>query len=117
MIRSNEVTYITKDSRKAIADRSRPDTRYYRLKTNSSKEAYEKQRNYCSCQYKRERKKFYEGLHHNKISDNKLFWKTMKPFFSEKGSRENNITLIENDVIVSDDFQIAETLYIFFPKL
>ena len=38
----------------------------------------------------------------------------MKPFFSEKGSRENNITLIEDDVIVSDDFQIAETLYIFF---
>ena len=34
----------------------------------------------------------------------------MKPFFSEKESRENNITLIEDDVIVSDDFQIAGTL-------
>ena len=47
----------------------------------------------------------------------------MKPFFSERGSRvnnithiENNITLMENDVIVSDDFQTAETLNTYFPE-
>ena len=40
----------------------------------------------------------------------------MKPFFSEKGSRENNITLIEDDVIVSDDFQIAETLNTYYSE-
>ena len=45
-----------------------------------------------------------------------MFWKMMKPFFSEKGSRENNITLIENGVIVSHVFQIAETLNTYFSE-
>ena len=63
-----------------------------------------------------ERKTFYEGLDHKKMNDNKLFWKTTKPFFPEKVSRGNNITLIDDDVIVSDDFQIAETLKTYFSE-
>ena len=58
---------------------------YYKLATNSSKEDYKKQRTIDVGHIKGKEKKFYEGLNHKKIKDNKLFWKTMKPFFSEKG--------------------------------
>ena len=46
--RANETPYMTKALRKAIANRSRLENRYYRLKTDTSKAAYKKQRNYCS---------------------------------------------------------------------
>ena len=38
----------------------------------------------------------------------------MKPFFSDKGVENGAITLVDNDVIISDDQKAAETLNIFF---
>ena len=46
--------------------------------------------------------------------DNKLFWKTIKPFFSNKGSSGSNIKLVEKDEILQDDQKIAEELNTFF---
>ena len=46
--------------------------------------------------------------------DNKLFWKTIKPFFSNKGSSGSNIKLVEKDEILQDDKKIAEELNTFF---
>ena len=48
------------------------------------------------------------------IIDSKKFWKTGKPFISDKCSVSNKINLVENDNIVSDDYEIAETFKIFF---
>ena len=53
--RANEVPYMTKALRKAIANRSRLEKRYYYLKTDESKISYRKQKNYCSTLYKKER--------------------------------------------------------------
>ena len=41
------------------------------------------------------------------VNDNKLFWKTVKPFFSNKGSFGNKIKLVENDELLQDDKNIA----------
>ena len=38
----------------------------------------------------------------------------MKPFFSDKGEQRNAITLVENDEIISDDIEVAETFNTFF---
>ena len=81
VIRANEVPYMTKALRKAIATRSRLENRYYRDKTDVSNRAYKKQKNYCSKLYKKERKKYYANLDVNNITDNKRFWATMRPFF------------------------------------
>ena len=43
--------------------------------------AYKKQHNYGSRLYKKERKKYYEKLNVKNVTDNKEFWKTVKPFF------------------------------------
>ena len=66
MKRATEVPYMTKTLRKAIANRSRLENRYYCLKTEESKICYKKQKNYCSRLYKKERKKFYENLDQQK---------------------------------------------------
>ena len=58
--------------------------------------------------YKNERKKFFNKLNPSFVNDNKLFWKTVKPFFSNKGSFEGNIKLVEKDEVLQDNKQIAE---------
>ena len=86
---------MTKALRKAIATRSRLENRYHKDKMGESLRNYRKQKNFCSRLYKKERKKYYSSLDVKKVTDNKKFWKTMKPFFSDKGAGKTDITLIE----------------------
>ena len=51
------------------------------------------------------------------MSDNKLFWKTVKPFFSNKGSHRGNIKLVEDDKLLQDDSEVAEELNNFFKEV
>ena len=48
------------------------------------------------------------------IVDNRKFWKTVKSFFSNKSNNFENISLIENGMLRTDDFEIAETFNKFF---
>ena len=50
------------------------------------------------------------------MNDNKLSWKTVKPFFSNKGSFGIKIKLVENDELLQDDRNIAEEMNNFFQK-
>ena len=114
IIRANEVPYMTKALRKAIATRSRLENRYHREKSDDSLRSYKKQKNFCSRLYKKERKKYYENLDITKITDNKKFWKTMKPFFSDKGAAKTDITLTEGGRIVQADLEVADVMNNFF---
>ena len=73
-----------------------------------------KRENYCSRLYKKERKKYYAKLDLKNITDNNKFWRTTKPFLTDKGVNSNKITLIENENILSTDGEVAETLNSFF---
>ena len=116
VVRANEVPYMTKSLRKAIANRSRLENRYYKTKSNESLRCYKKQKNYCSRLYKKERTKYYSNLDVKKVVDGKKFWKTTKPFFSDKNVGKNVITLIEADKIIQDDSEIANIFNNFFSK-
>ena len=48
------------------------------------------------------------------MTDNKKFWKTVKPFFSDKGVGKTDITLIEGDQIFQEDSEVAKILGDFF---
>ena len=49
-----------------------------------------------------------------KPTDNKLFWKTMKPFLSEKCTSGSKISLVHNDNVISDNQELADTFNNFF---
>ena len=74
---------------------------------SQSLETYKKRKNYCSSLYQKERKKFFNSLNTSFVNDNKLFWKTVKPFFSKKGSFGNKIKLVKKDELLQDDKNIA----------
>ena len=71
--------------------------------------AYKKRRNYCSRLYKKKRKKFFNELTPSFVSDNKLFWETLKEFFYNKGNYGANIKLVEKEVLQNDS-EIDEKL-------
>ena len=50
------------------------------------------------------------------MSDNKLFWKIIEPFFSNNGSHRGNIKLAEGDKLLQDDSEVAEELNNFFKE-
>ena len=80
--------------------RSYLENLYFKKPADHSLRDYKKQKNYCCRLYKKERKNFFNKLNTSFVSDNKLFWKTVKPFFSDKGSHRGNIKLVEVDKLL-----------------
>ena len=50
------------------------------------------------------------------ITDNKKFWRTVRPLFSEKDFCSQQITLLVEDKIISSDKEVAETFNTFFSQ-
>ena len=93
------------------------ENQYYKNKSDTNLRVYKRQKNYCSRLYKKERKKYYASLDIKKVTDNKKFWKTMKPFFSDKGAGKTDIILIEGDKIIQADSEIADVMNNFLKVL
>ena len=72
--------------------RSELESKYVKNKSEKLK-SFKKQTNICSKLYKKERKKDYESLDLNNVTDNKNFRKTVKPFLSDKATSFSQITL------------------------
>ena len=113
-VRANQVPYMTKPLRKAIMIRSSLKNKLYKNLTPNNSMAYKKQRNYCSRLYKKEREKYFEKLNVKKVMGNNEFWKTVKPFLSDRGNSSSKITLVEGDDIISEDQEVAQKLNDFF---
>ena len=60
---------------------------------------------------------YYEKLNIKLITDNKKFWCTVKPSFSEKAKNSQNIILIEKDKIISDKQEIVDAFSTFFSNV
>ena len=50
----------------------------------------------------------------NDINDNKTFSKLTKPLFGDKGGYKDNIVLVEDDKIISDDAEVAQAFNKYF---
>ena len=77
--------------------------------------ARQRQRNYCVKLPKRSKKEFYNNLN---VTDNKNFWKTIKPNFANKILMNEKIILVEDYKVVTaeTDFEnIVESLQIECP--
>ena len=49
--------------------------------------------------------------------DSKDFWKKLKPYFFTKGQGDSEITISENDCLISDPQSVAEILNIHFVSI
>ena len=63
---------------------------------------------------KREKKKYLHNLDIKSYTDNKKFWKTVKPLFSNNNGGSQKITLVDGEKIISQDDEIAKTFNDYF---
>ena len=78
---------------------------------------FEIQRNCCVNLLRKTKKQYHGSLSVKNLMDNQTFWKTIKPYFSDKGSNSRRIILLENDSILTDDKNIAKTMNTFFTNI
>ena len=116
-IRYNQAEFINKNLQKAIMNRSRLLNRYRKEKTEATRSAYKRQRNFCVKLLRKTKKEFYNNLNVKYITENKLFWKTVKPSFTDKTLKDERITLVENNKVVSDESKLVEIFSKYFGNI
>ena len=60
------------------------------------------------------KKDYFDNLDLRNVTDNKKFWKTVKPLFTDKGMSHDKIILVEDNEIISENKQISEYFNKFF---
>ena len=111
--RGNQMPFFTKELSKEIMTRSRLRNKYLKNRNEENRAIYVKQRNYCVSLFRKSKKKYYENLDERNLMDNKPFWKTIKPSFSDKIVTRDRIYLTENGEVLKTELETAETLNIF----
>ena len=115
-IRANYENFVTKALRKAIMLRSRLRNIFLK-KSLECKKVYNKQRNICVKMVKKAKKEHYQNISLSEIIDNKKFWKTVSPLFGNKVKTNQKINLIEKNVLVTSDEEIAKTFKVYYNKI
>ena len=64
--------------------RSRLRNIYLKNRSDNNKREYNKQRNYCVSLLRKTKTNFYANLNEKDLSDNKQFWRTVKPLLSAR---------------------------------
>jgi len=113
-LRANNSPFMSKQLRKMIMNRSRCKNNFFKNKTAENWEKYTRLRNKCVKLTKRVKKEYFENLDINFVSDNKKFWKAIKPHLSNKGITSNKIILVENEEIIRNDKNTAEIFNDYF---
>ena len=97
---------MNKELQKAIMKRSRLKDKFNRCKTNENWEEFRKQRNLCTKIKRKAKIAHFENLCKNPSA--KEFWKTVKPFITDKGHcTSDDYMLEENEDLIKDVKKIS----------
>ena len=117
LIRANNSPFMNKRLSKAVMTRSRLRNKFTKDPTDENRAIFTRYRNYCTGLFRREKKLYYNNLDPKLVTDNRKFWKTVKPLFSDKHFSSNKITLLEGDEIISNNQAIAEIFNTYFANI
>ena len=82
-----------------------------------NRRAYDIQRNCCVSLIRKTKRDYHSNLNHKQVTDNKYFWETIKPFFTDKGVTNEKITLAGNGETLPKNEEIAENLDNYFSDI
>ena len=69
-----------------------------------------KQRKFCVKVLRKTKQDYFNNIDIKSVSDTKKFWKTTKPYFSNKGLNSNKIFLSEKGSLIKYPVAIATTM-------
>ena len=86
-------------------------------RSDLDREAYNKQRNYVDSFFRKEKKQFHSNLNTNVLTENRTFWKTVKPFLADKTDKTSRRTLIVEERLISQNHLISKTFNEYFTSI
>ena len=116
-IRGNDQPFMNKTMRKAIMIRTKLRNIYLRNPTVENGMMFRKQRNYCVKLLKQTKINYYEHININLVTDNRKFWKCIKPSFSDKITTSYNYILYDNTEIIRNDREVADKFNSYFSNI
>ena len=66
---------------------------------------------------RKNKRKYFGNLNNKIVTDNRIFWKTVSPLFSEKAFHRECVTLKESNETITNNAELAETFNTFFSKI
>ena len=115
--RGNQMPFLTKELSKEIMLRSRLWKKFLIDKTDENRFLYTEQRNKCVALLRKTKKTYYENLDEKNVTDNKKFWKTVKPYLPDKSVKCDKINLSENGELLKSESETAEVFNNFFSNI
>ena len=109
----NDFPFMNHELQRSIYLRNKYCTKYHKYRTPTYNVLYKTQRNKVT-QIKRKLIRSYFTEKCSGGTKNKDFWKTMKPFLMKSSSNRSDITLRENDEIITDPSQLCDIFNDFF---
>ena len=97
--------------------RTKLRNKFLKQKTTETRSAYNKQRNICVSILRKAKRSYFENLDIKNLSDNRKFWGTVKPLFSNKVRSNDYITLNKNDLLIRNEYKIANIFNTFFVNI
>ena len=105
---------MNKTFSKAVMNHTSLRIKFLKNRSAENNLAYNRQRNYCVSLTHKSKRDYYSNLDKRNVTNSKLFWKTVKPLFFDKGPMRQKITIIENDEIIGNNKEIYEVFNNFF---
>ena len=103
--------------RKAIMTRTRLRNRYNKVRIDEDWKAFKKQSNKCVKLLRKAKNVYYGNLNLKLLTDNRKFWRTVKPLFSDEIQTSAAIILLENNELVNDNRVVANIFNDYFVSI
>ena len=114
IVRANDKPHMNKDLRKAMRKRATLKKVANNSKREEDVRKYKDQRNLVVKLNIQAKRQHFMSLQSKTIDNDKKFWKTVKPLFTNKNPMSEKITLIEDGRILSNDVEVAECFNEYF---
>ena len=105
---------MTKDLKKQILVQSKLRNIFNKNRNHENWFKYKRQRNLCLNLSRKTKTSFYKKIDEKQVSDNKVFWKNVKAFFSDKGVNSSKIASVEKNSIAVDENKVANIMNNYF---
>ena len=110
-VQGNHAPFMTREISKAIMTKSKVKNSYVKWPSRENFVAYKKAKNKCNSLTRKAKWKFFKEATKSGVMSNRTFWKTVKPFLTNKGCMTNDCISTEKDGDIVRDEKVLVELF------